>query len=108
MLVLYCMQRMKFKVQGSVRTLLSDLSILRGHPCLSSGMSGFPHTERTRRVGFPSRADENAADVAGAILPAFSWIRISLVVGVCRGVPGRTEKEIILCPLGDVQSWVTC
>ncbi|KAK4945477.1 hypothetical protein LTR10_015373 [Elasticomyces elasticus] len=50
-------------------------------------------------VQLPGMGITNAAGVAGGVLPCFPRIRLSLVVGICGGVPGRTEKEMIL---GDV------
>ena len=50
-------------------------------------------------VQLPGMGNINAASVAGAILLSFPRIRLSLVVGICGGVPGRAKQEMIL---GDV------
>ena len=61
--------------------------------------TGWIGTHNVVLVQMPGMGNTNAASVAGILLASFPRIRLSLVVGICGGVPGRTKQEMIL---GDV------
>ncbi|KAJ9602886.1 hypothetical protein H2200_012666 [Cladophialophora chaetospira] len=50
-------------------------------------------------VQMPGMGNTKAAGVTSSLTASFPRIRLSLVVGICGGVPGRTKQEMIL---GDV------
>lgn len=61
--------------------------------------TGWIGTHNVVLVQMPGMGNTNAASVASTLLTSFPRIRLSLVIGICGGVPGRTKQEMIL---GDV------